>query len=146
MPFILIPSNVFEVDQLKLSMNVTLLSSHLKCVVFNPTHTHNASCQYLILWRPAITVAAVLTCLPPPWFYRLPHRETLPAAHFLHLAELHEVMKKGYIVMATILVYLDLYAYHSQSSWGKICPCSGNWWRLYHHLKSKMRCTHLTKT
>ena len=56
--FILIPSNVFEADELKLSMNVTLLSSYLKCVVFNPTHTHNASCQYLILWRPAITVAA----------------------------------------------------------------------------------------
>ena len=55
--FILIPSNVFEADELKLSMNVTLLSSYLKCVVFNPTHTHNASCQYLILWRPAITVA-----------------------------------------------------------------------------------------
>ena len=40
MSFILIPSNVFEADELKLSMNVTLLSSHLKCVVFNPIHTH----------------------------------------------------------------------------------------------------------
>ena len=46
MSFILIPSNVFEADELKCSMNVTLLSSHLKCVVFNPTHTHNASSQF----------------------------------------------------------------------------------------------------
>jgi len=35
---VIVPSNVLEVDQLKVSMNVTAFSSHLKCVIFNPTY------------------------------------------------------------------------------------------------------------
>lgn len=141
MSFILIPSNVFEADELKPSMNVTLLSSYLKCVVFNPTHTqcklpvlnfmmtsYNSCCMYWPVFH-----------LPDPAGYNT-------GKHFLEhtFCILLNCMKsKSTHTQSLWLLFSELHVhlcvYHWCSSQGKICPCSGRWWVSCCLLESKKK-------